>query len=350
MNNKLSLTFILTPLLLAMWLSSRAHAYWELLPGTELIGRYPMVATDGTRLYASADAALYISDDDSGTWRYFEVAPDIEDFTILLIASGYGSVYIASSDHGIYRSDDGGETWHPKNAGLIQIDRGDPDGTLYPPFLNQILVTRSRTVIAVGYHSGSWVSRDRGDSWDDVTFKWESPKRLPLGTAVWSMTEFDGYWWAVHSTYTLCRSHDQGATWEILPVDMGRFDHPQAWAQLDNRLYVAGNKTFARWNEDELEWEPLARGHPAKTTISHLAVNRGRIFASFNLYDLGVWLFEQQSETWVPAGLQDVRVYSVASHGSDLYAGTENGIYRASIPIVNPHGKAAATWGALKTE
>ena len=80
--------------------------------------------------------------------------------------------------------------------------------------------------------------------------------------------------------------------------------------------------------------------------IRALAVNRGRIFAGLD--NFGVWLYDQPSETWIPTGPQDVRVYSLVSHQSDLYAGTKNGIYRASIRSVQPYGKTATTWGAIK--
>ena len=82
--------------------------------------------------------------------------------------------------------------------------------------------------------------------------------------------------------------------------------------------------------------------------MNQLEVNRGRIFATFYGSDRGVWLFDQPSETWFPTGPQDVGVYSLVSHQSDLYAGTENGIYRASIPIVQPYGKLATTWAHVK--
>jgi hypothetical protein len=62
----------------------------------------------------------------------------------------------------------------------------------------------------------------------------------------------------------------------------------------------------------------------------------------------GVYVFDEQSETWFPAGLDGASVFLVASDQSYLYASTYKGIYRASIPIVHSYGKAATTWGAVK--
>ena len=80
--------------------------------------------------------------------------------------------------------------------------------------------------------------------------------------------------------------------------------------------------------------------------MKQLAVNRGRLFTG--LYEFGVYMFDERSEKWFPAGLQEFHVTALVSHQSDLYAGTENGIYRASIPTVQPYAKAVTTWAALK--
>ena len=359
MNNKLSLTFILTPLLLAIWLTNCAHANWELIYDTEL--HFYILESDGDNLYAAGREGIHVSRTDGNTWHYREVGRFIDDFQIHTIASGDGAVYAGAIDHGIYRSDDGGNTWHPKNEGLPPQDL--PDGSPWYPTAHQLLVTDSGAVIAVAHDRGTWISRDRGDSWDNVTMQWKVPQApgepdSRLGERISSMTEFDGYLWAVYAgDYPLCRSHDEGGSWEMLRTpacgSIANFDYVQDWVELDNKLYVAGGdpRNFGRWNEAELVWEHLNRGLPVDTGINELAVNRGRIFASLYRYSLGVWLFDQSSETWVPVGpkeARDVGVYSIVSHGSDLYAGTREGIYRASIAVVQPYGKAPTTWGAVK--
>ena len=103
-------------------------------------------------------------------------------------------------------------------------------------------------------------------------------------------------------------------------------------------------------------WENRGKGlpvdnrswRPAIYDIDTAVVNRGRIFAGVRGH--GVWMFNEQSETWFPVGLEGRYVNTLVSHQSELYALTQDGIYRASIPIVNPYGRAAATWGAIKTK
>ena len=360
MANKLSLTFILTlPLLLAVWLSNfaqDARAKWEHIPGTEVIGSVELLESDGVRLYAIGDTGFYLSFDDGYTWRRREVGRGIEDFYISAIGSGDGAVYVGTVDHGVFRSDDGGNTWKQINEGLRIFDH--PKWGPHHGKVEQLLVTNSGMIINVGYHRGSHISHDRGETWHSVHDEWIYPgikeRNIPdwhFGDSIWSMTVFGGYLWAVYSSTSrsILRSPDNGETWELLPDLI--YGAIADWAVLDDRLYVAGTRGFGRWNESEQAWEDLSQGLPGLPDELHmkqLAVNRGRIFVAFYRLGLGVWLYDRPSETWFPTGPQHVGVYSIVSHQSGLYAGTENGIYRASISIVNPHGKAPAIWGAIK--
>ena len=358
MNNKLSLMFILASLLLAIWHSDRApdaHAEWEQIPGTEVIGSVGLLESDGLRLYATGDTGFYLSFDGGYTWRRREIGRGIDDFYITAIGSGDGAVYVGTADHGVIRSDDSGNTWKQINEGLHIFDH--PQWGAHYGKVEQILVTGSGMVINVGYHRGTHISDNRGETWRAVTTEWKAPQGPGLvdwafGDGIWSMTEFDGYLWAVYSDAPAFRSPDEGGTWELLPArsygGIRDFWRVHDWAELGDELYIAGSAGFERWNEAELAWDHLSQGLPDKPGMSQLAVNRGRIYAVFIQSDRGVWLFDQPSETWVPVGLQHVRVYSVVSHQSGLYAGTDNGIYRASIPIVHSYGKAPTTWGVIK--
>ena len=360
MNINLRLTIFLTQLLFSVWLAmcaQDARAEWEQIPGTEVIGSVGLLESDGLRLYASGDSGFYLSFDHGYTWRRRDIGRGIEDFYISAIGSGDGAVYVGTADHGVVRSDDGGNTWKHINEGL-HIFESPKWGPHYGK-VEQILVTGSGMVINVGYHRGTHISRDRGETWRNVMKEWKAPQGpgkvdWVFGDGIWSMTEFDGYLWAVYSDDPALRSPDDGGTWEILPTPsyggIRDFSRVYDWTALGGKLYIAGKAGIGRWNEAELSWDHLSRGLPREPRMKQLAVNRGRIFAAFYGSDRGVWLFDQPSETWFPTGLRHVRVYSLASHQSELYAGTENGIYRASIPIANPHGKLVTTWGVVKTE
>ena len=381
MNNKRSLTFNLTPLLLAMWLTScvpdacaEVEPVWIPLVGTDAL-EIRSLESDGERLYAATRNGLYISDDDGSTWRPTELnQPNAYD----ALTIHQNTVYATAPPYGVFRSDDRGETWKPINNGL-PIRFWD-DGDSYYPSFRQIFVTSSGTVILVS-SSHLYTSTDRGDTWRDVTQEWLRDNKTSVASLVIeSLTEFDGYLW-VGELVTM-RSPDRGLTWEYTGSIKGaRF--PFDWAVWDNRLYAFGVHGMARWNETKGHWEDLRAGLPPKTIVlapptfytlriiirseeyylTSFAVNRGRFFAG--LRDKGVYMFDHRTETWVYAGLAGLRVTSLVSHRSQLYASTSgrdwgnytgvlpqgkyHGIFRADIPgAVASYGKRATTWGAIK--
>ena len=339
---------------------SIARAEWEFLANTEDMR---LIQTDGSRLFASFERGLYTSHDQGNTWCTTALRPG----GVEAIAVSGDTIYASVYKQGIFRSDDYGVTWTPKNNGLHIID----DDTGEPLFLSvdQILVARSGTVIAVGGFHGTYISRDRGETWrfaDDWLYPGaiDAAPDYPISRNLDSMIEYEGHWWAAEWTQVF-RSPDEGSTWEHLP-ELPRLGEAYDWAVLNKQLYVAGGHGFVRWNEADLAWDDLNNGLPDVPELSSLAVNRGRIFAAvfassmigpgvYSTVPHGVYVFDEGSETWSPAGLQEFGVNSLVSHQSHLYAaayarGKLSGIYRASIPIVHSYGKTPTTWGAIKTK
>ena len=342
---------------------------WIPLVGTEaLVERTNSLETDGRRLYVGTQDGLYISDDDGSTCR-----PTNLTDAIGIIAISTDAIYATAhgSERGLYRSDDRGETWKPIHSAMPTATSVRVDGSEYerPPYMQQILSTSSSAIIAVAYNDGTYISNDRGETWHDPVEEWMYPgpkaPHVPdysFSDSIWSMTEFDGYWWAVLSSGStaVLRTHDNGGTWEyvggLATLERRWFGQVRDWTVLDGQLYVGCSKGFAQWNEAEQAWEDLSRGLPPPYKflihpdheIQVLAVNRNRIFAG--LRENGVWTFDKRSETWTPIGLGGLTVVALVFHQSELFALTREGIFRATISVVQPHGKAATTWGALKTE
>ena len=340
---------------------------WIPLVGTEaLVERTNSLETDGRRLYVGTQDGLYISDDDGTMWR-----PTNLTDAIGIIAISTDAIYATAhgSERGLYRSDDRGETWKPIHSAMPTATSVRVDGSEYerPPYIQQILPTSSSAIIAVAYNDGTYISNDRGETWHDPVEEWMYPgpkaPHVPdysFSDSIWSMTEFDGYWWAVLSSGStaVLRTHDDGGTWEyvggLATLERRWFGQVRDWTLLDGQLYVGCSKGFARWNEAEQAWEDLSRGLPPPYKflihpdheIQVLAVNRNRIFAG--LRENGVWTFDKRSETWTPIGLGGLTVVALVFHQSELFALTREGIFRATISVVQPHGKSATTWGAVK--
>ena len=336
----------LLPLLIL--LSVHAHAEWELI----LDEKTYSIASDGERLHASTEKGMYYSRDDGDTWR----RGDFKDSIVYLTASP-DAVYGYSYDHGIMRSVTKGNTWHPKNTGFELRWWENGRWKTRTPRAQQFLITSSGMVIAVCYHQGTWISRDRGDSWHEVTHKWKATDArytdFPLGTGIWSMGEADGYLWLLYSTSLAARSPDEGATWESIPDwvhsrSIGQFSRANAWISFRGDLYVGSGEGFGRWREEGLEWEDLSHGLPHNPSLHSCVVHRDRIFAAS--WSHGVFMFDHHSETWYPTGLSGTHMppNTLVSHRGELYAAGREGIYHADRPFVSSEGKAAVTWGAIK--
>ena len=377
---------LLLPLLASNATHGAVQVEWELVNDTDTAGMYLMVS-DGRDLYAGLiESVVGVSRDNGYSWRFADLAPERDGGWVKGIAIDGSTVYAGTYGRGIFRSDNQGITWTPINNGLRTSTT--KKGRIIYPLIEQMLVTNSGTVIAVGYHSGTYTSTNRGDTWRDITSEWIRRKATPklpewnIGFNVKTVIDFDNYLWAFDSINHIHRSADNGETWE----GTADFVHGEAsdWLVLDNRLYIAGNHErtpdygFARWDEAGQMWENLAQGLPPDyfeknrrpnyrpytdnpTHIRTLAVNRGRIFAGLNLR--GVYLFDSRSERWIPAGLQGHTVSALVSLESNLYAlahiteqdsdnlSTDRNptrLYRASISFVQSYGKAATTWGAIK--
>ena len=330
--------FLVTMTALAQQPAGNAET-WVKLDGGVNKDWISVLAAGENRLYAGTEYGILVSDDQGLTWRYvplgFKHSPSS-------MAVDGNTVYVGTFDGGIFRSDDSGETWKPIRNGLItyKIDEGDEP---YWGMMRQILV-RFNEVIAVAYHSGTYVSTDEGETWQNME-EWTL-----IGGGIWSMTEFEGNLWCMYSSNPVFRSFDDGKTWEGLPwLEYGRVTD---WAALYNRLYVSAEVGIGRWNELTRGWEYPMNGLPDSARPNRLAVLDGHLYAGMSTLDEirgGVYVFDPDTEKWSPVGLDGFSINALLSHDSILYAGTsENGIYAATPQRVHPNAKAVTTWGRVK--
>ncbi len=353
--------FLVMMTMLADQSNADIQTIWIPVGGAEVNNRVYRLQSDGRRLYGATERGLEVSDDNGATWtwRTTEFERGVSAFTV------HGNtIYVGSyRDVGMLRSDDRGETWKPINNGLRLFEYAD--GGTYYGWIKQILVTRSGAVIAV-MRGPIYISYDRGETWLDVTLEWIVPAEGALDDYLSyndaQLLEFDGYLWAALK-YTIVRSPDNGRTWEFVLPQHGSLRFPTAWVVHNNRIYVAAEyhegdegetAYFARY-ENALS-HPLVQGLPPHPRdhrsasqwayIDALVSHDNRIFAAIRRR--GVYVFNERSETWSYVGLNGAKVDSLVSHRSDLYAATDEGIYRAAFPRLQPYNKAAVTWGAIK--
>ena len=285
------------------------------------------LAAHGPRLYAGSDNGVFTSMDGGNSWFPTSFNNPVSTLTV-----DRDTIYVGTWVQGVFRSDDAGLTWKPIRDGLRFREH---EGKRYYGDVRRILIT-DNNIINVMYHNGTYTSTDRGETWHDISKEWSR------GNSIYSMTEYGGYLWSGVSIGSMLRSPDGGKTWETIRY----FDNDRVndWAVLNGQLYVAGQAGVGVWNESTQNWEypvvGLPIGHLGRPNdpphVSTFSVHEGRLFAGVRTH--GVYVFDVQSGTWSPAGLEGTSVYSLLSHGSGLYAGTaENGIYYfAKVRTISP--------------
>ena len=290
---------------------------WIQLNDGLLMGQVYTLASHESRLYAGSRNGVFISIDGGNSWLPTSFNASVSTLTV-----NGDTVYAGTWSQGVFRSDDAGLTWKPIRAGLRFEER---EGEIYYGNVRRILITNNN-IINVMYHNGTCTSTDRGETWHDISTEWLG------GNSIYSMTEFDGYFWTALSIGSMLRSPDNGETWETLRYfDYGRVTD---WAALNGQLYVAGQEGVGVWHEITQAWAypmiglPIGNlhGQDEPPSVSAFAVRGEQLFAGLDTH--GVYVFNLQSETWSAVGLEGRSVYSLISYGSALYAGTkENGIY-----------------------
>lgn len=292
------------------------------------------LATDEHRFYTGAENGIFISLDRGGTWHATSFKENCSTITV-----DWNTVYAGTANQGVFRSDDRGKTWKPIRNGLPfrELD----DGERRYGAVRRILARRGE-VVNVMYHGGTYTSTDRGETWHDVSEEWL------LGDSIYSIMEFDGYLWSSISLGRYLRSPDHGQTWERLPTS--EIERVNDWAVFNNRLYVAGGGGIGQWNDEARNWEYPMEGLPTNTRanpwVHTLAVHEGRLFAGL---ERGVHVFDERAKTWFSVGLDKLEIYALLSYEPTLYASAGNdGIHRAEIPRIQPHGKLVLTWAHVK--
>lgn len=291
------------------------------------MGQVRALAAHESRLYAGSDNGVFISEGGGKNWLPTALNQSVSTLTV-----DGDTVYAGVWSQGVFRSDDAGLTWNPIREGLRLHEH---EGEHYYGDVRRILIT-DNNIINVMYHSGTYTSTDRGETWHDISTEWQG------GNSIHSMTEFDGHLWSAVSNGSMFRSPDNGKTWEKLP----RFapGHVHAWAVLNGQLYVGGYEGVGVWNESIQDWEypmaglPIGNHHQSDALpyVLTLVVHGAQLFAGLH-HTHGVYVFDLRSGTWSPAGLEGRSVSALLSHGSALYAAAEDGLhYLAKVTTVSP--------------
>ena len=209
-----------------------------------------------SRHYAGVDTAgLFSSDDDGETWQpvsglndhpsrraWAPGAGGLAAHAVLVDPRNRDRVWCGISAVGVWRSDDGGATWTPRNDGVrCMLEDKEFPGIGYcvhglaqdPDDANSIYRQD---------HSGMYLTRDGGDSWQRNENGLPSWFGFPIaadartGTLFAFPMESDEYRMPVDGRFRVYRSGDRGASWE--PLTRGLPEHPSYASVLRGAMAV----------------------------------------------------------------------------------------------------------------
>ena len=322
-------TYILVATIEGVFLSIDGGVEWTGVGG-DLLTKAHSVAIDPVDpniLYVGTWRLGYVSRDTGKSWTLVEKGMPLDsDIFSMVIRPDNPSVVFGSACSGVYRSDDGLQTWTrlrvlPNKFTIrAQIIRLDPTNF-------------SR--VYTGTTEGLYVSENEGSSWTLLTSKDitvnavqidpSNSRRILIGT------EYQG----------VLRSEDGGKTW--LPSNDG-FIHKQiSWIQFDQDekgTFFAGLQSgeggWYNRNVDDGDWTQ-EQIEPGMRVFSFLILpeGAGRLAGT----PQGIFHKKNAAAPWEKLTGATARrtVYSLAIDQGQkiIYAGTDQGIYRAKIDTLD---------------
>ena len=255
---------------------------------------------NGSYFFAGTDTSgVLISADNGANWQIISI-PDMSK-RVFSLAVMNNSLY-AGTDMGIYRTPSNGAYWIPSSTGLSNQ-------------LAYTLYVRGSDLYA-GTMGGVYRSTNFGDDWTEVTTGMITTKVHSLISS--GTTLYAGVWGGIF------QSQDDGHTWTALSRGSAHF----SLLLSGTRLYAGGGNHVGCYDpvKGNWEWVPVGMGWIRALAISGttlLAGSEGSGAFRITHYAPGWW-------TITKTGLQDTMVYALAVKDTNIFAGTEGGVFRSS--------------------
>lgn len=284
---------------------------WTFCSGlTPYTGVTALVVSD-TNLFAATEGGIYRSTDNGASWTVTGMT--YSGFNTLASfpnGSGGKNLFGGAGGAGIWRSTDLGVTWTGASAGLV----GSVGGVY--------AYNNSGSNLYAGTGNGVYVSTNNGTNWTRVNSGLTDTSVSTLavsGTNLFAGTSYGGVF----------RSTDNGATWNSANTGL-----TNTWV---SSFGVSGTTLFSCTSSG------LFRTTDAGTSWVWVSSIRNGSFDGFaasgtNLYAAGGWVNLStdngtswtQLSTWPTGALGAVAVAPNGTGGTNLFAGTNYGVYRST--------------------
>ncbi|NOY05551.1 MAG: choice-of-anchor D domain-containing protein [Chlorobi bacterium] len=255
--------------------------------------------SNGMYIYVGTKGGIFRSSDDGATWTMTSKGLLNAYFTSF-VENG-SDLFVGCKYSGIYRTSDNGSHWTPVNNGLTNT------------FITCLAV--SDTYLVAGTKMGSiYRSTDNGNTWTEINTEMKDP--FVKSFAVKDNEIFAG-------TYrgNILHSTDAGATWKTLDQKIGI--DVQSLVFLGGYLIAGTSQSgIYRSSNGGSTWEKAGTPGPQIHTLTSIG---DHLFA---LTFANIHHSTDYGKTWNKAseGIHD-RVFSLVASDTNLFAGTENGVY-----------------------
>ncbi len=259
----------------------------------------------GSVLFIAGWNEAYRSEDLGHTW--IPLASPTSQSYISCVESSGSLLFAGTSDNGVFSSTDNGATWSP--AGL--------------EFTGITSLTASSSMLIAGTTKyGAYISHDNGAHWEAVNTGIASTTTVPVLAA-----DNSGIYAAVENSTNIYKSSDNGISWVELPAPHTTSSTITALAVANSTL-LAGTSMEGVFNADVdgTLWQ-ASTGIPKKIWVTNFLQSGSLLLAgtmsmSFPVAPYsGAYISNDIGITWTATDLP-TSALSLVQHNGALYAGT----------------------------
>ncbi len=286
--------------------------------GFPVYGSVGSLAALGTKVYAGFNDYSGPDQNESGVYattnngKNWTPANGLPAGGYVQTISAFGSSIYAAIDTEVYYSPDNGVSWTYGNNGL--------DGNVPIEFGYSGL-----NVFALTFGGNLYKSIDNGKNWAAVN------SGLLLNNSISAIAVSDTDIFAANDYAEFYRSTDNGSTWTF-EGSIGSLP-----SNYINTLVISGNKLLAGTNQYGIylssdkgaTWVKADSGIVVNTSVYGFAFSGSNIFAGT---DDGISLSSDQAKSWnyAVSGMTDISVEALAVSGQNIFAATGTGVFHSS--------------------
>jgi hypothetical protein len=223
-----------------------------------------------------------------------------------LAASGT-NLFAGTIVRGAFLTTDNGISWTSKNSGMTTA------------WITELLASGTNLFAGTEW-AGVFSSENNGTNWNVASSG--LPSQVSGATTIWALAAMGGNLFAGMPYYGLFRSTNDGSSWTAANADWTINKTISSFAVAGTDLFAGTMGGVARSTDNGTSWSFAGNGPSTPGSLVALGTN---LFAGKN----GVYRSIDSGKTWIllSSGLTNTSVNALATSGSQVFAGTEDGVF-----------------------